>query len=112
MSNSLIFGGLELAAPGSPYAGLYAILIPSHRSAGTFEMVVQIDAGIENADQLVSDFLYAVTEGTGVTPVFNQRRTLPWLHAMTWPGLGEPGDVFTRRYKLKAGYLRRSLTDG
>jgi aclacinomycin oxidase len=100
------------SAPGSPYAGLYAVLIPSHRSAGTFEMVVQIDAGIRNADQLVSDFLYAVTEGTGVTPVFNQRRTLPWLHATTWPGLGEPGDVFTRRYKLKAGYLRRSLTDG
>ncbi len=100
------------SAPGSPYAGLYAILIPNHRSAGSVEMVVQIDAGIPHADRLVSDFVSAVTEGSGVTPAFNQRRTLPWMHATTWPGLGEPGDVFTRRYKLKAGYLRRSLTDG
>jgi aclacinomycin oxidase len=37
--------------------------------------------------------------------------TLPWLHMTTWPGDGEGGDKTTRRYKLKAGYLRRSLTD-
>jgi aclacinomycin oxidase len=36
---------------------------------------------------------------------------MPWLHMMTWPGTGEPGDQTNRRYKIKAGYLRRSLTD-
>lgn len=30
---------------------------------------------------------------------------------MTWPGKGEAGDMLTRRYKGKAGYLRRSYTD-
>lgn len=99
------------SAPGSPYAGLYAVLMPSHRSGETIQLVIQMDADIPNADGLVSDFVSAVTAGTGVTPVLNERRRLPWLHAMTWPGLGEPGDVLYRRYKIKAGYLRRSLTD-
>ncbi|HKE90171.1 MAG TPA: FAD-binding protein [Gemmatimonadales bacterium] len=99
------------SGPGSPYAGLYAVLIPAHKKAGTFQMVIQTDAGIPNADDLVTDFVSAVTTGTGVKPVLNTRRTMPWLHATTWPGLGEPGTVFNRRYKIKAGYLRRSLTD-
>jgi len=99
------------SAPGSPHAGLYAVLIPAHKKAGTFMMVTQTDADIPNADDLVTDFVSAVTTGTGVNPVVNTRRTLPWLHATTWPGLGEPGTVFDRRYKIKAGYLRRSFTD-
>ncbi|MFG2142917.1 FAD-binding oxidoreductase [Streptomyces sp. NPDC048696] len=98
------------SAPGSPYAGLYAILIPTHRSAGGFLMTVQIDADIPGAATMVEEFVRAVSEGTGltgkVTPV-----TMPWLHPTTWPGTGEPGNVGTRRYKIKAGYLRRSLTD-
>ncbi|WP_083974609.1 FAD-dependent oxidoreductase [Kitasatospora mediocidica] len=99
------------SAPGSPYAGLYAILAPTHRSAGSFLLTVQIDADLPNANGLVSDFVAALTAGTGVEPAYQARRTLPWLHPTTWPGANEPGDVVTRRYKLKAGYLRRSLTD-
>ncbi len=41
----------------------------------------------------------------------NARGTLPWLHATTWPGTGQAGDVSTRRYKIKAAYLRRSFTE-
>ncbi|WP_424642461.1 FAD-binding oxidoreductase [Embleya sp. AB8] len=100
------------SAPGSPNAGLYAILLPTHRSAKQFSMVVQIDADLPNAEGLVDDFILAVRDGTNVEPLLNDHRTMPWVHATTWPGTGEPGDVFTRRYKIKAGYLRRSFTDG
>lgn len=99
------------SAPGSPGTGLYPVLLPTHRSAGTFSMVIQADAGIANVDGLVTDLVSAVTAGTGVEPVVNERRTMPWLHATTWPGTGEPGDAVTRRYKIKAAYLRRALTD-
>lgn len=99
------------SAPGSPSAGLYAILLPMHRSSGSVYMAVQIDAGIPGADRLLTDFIAAVTSGTGLTPILDDRRTLPWLHATTWPGTGEPGDVTSRRYKIKASYLRRSFTD-
>ncbi|MEV6012586.1 FAD-binding protein [Streptomyces sp. NPDC051976] len=99
------------SAPDSPYTALYAILAPAHRSAGDFRMTVQIDAGLPDADRMVTDFVAAVTAGTGLTPSLEGRRTFPWLHPTTWPGSGEPGDVVTRRYKEKAGYLRRSFTD-
>ncbi|MER6046201.1 hypothetical protein ABT168_01700 [Streptomyces sp. NPDC001793] len=36
---------------------------------------------------------------------------MPWLHGMAWSGTGAAGDVITRRYKDKAAYLRRSLTE-
>ncbi|MGJ6965916.1 FAD-binding oxidoreductase [Streptosporangium sp. G11] len=99
------------SAPGSPYAGLYGILQPSHRAGGTVMLAVQIDADIPDADGMVTDFVSAVTAGVDLTPVLDIRRTMPWLHRMTWPGSGEPGDVITRRYKIKAGYLRRSFTE-
>nr|CEL14048.1 secreted FAD-binding protein [Kibdelosporangium sp. MJ126-NF4]CTQ88414.1 secreted FAD-binding protein [Kibdelosporangium sp. MJ126-NF4] len=100
------------SAPGDRSAGLYGILLLSHRKAGYFTLVVQMDAGLPGADGIVTDFVAAVTEGTGeVKPIVNERRTLPWLHEMTWPGTGESGDSVARRYKIKAGYLRRSMTD-
>ncbi|GAA3263331.1 FAD-binding oxidoreductase [Nonomuraea helvata] len=99
------------SAPGSPYAGLYGILQPSHRAGGTVMLVAQIDADLPNADSMVTDFLAAVTAGTDLTPALDIRRTMPWLHRMTWPGTGEPGDVLNRRYKIKAAYLRRGFTD-
>ncbi|SEG79833.1 aclacinomycin oxidase [Nonomuraea solani] len=99
------------SAPGSRSAGLYAIFLLSHESNGYFSLAVQIDAGLPGADGLVSEFVAAVTAGTDVEPIINERRTIPWLHKMTWPGTGEAGDATTRRYKNKAAYLRKSLTD-
>ena len=98
--------------PGSPYAGLYGILLPTHQRSGGFAMVVQIDAGLPRADAMVTEFVTAVTAGTGLTPVLNARRTMPWMHLMTWPGTGEPGDQFNRRYKIKAAYLRKGYDAG
>ncbi|WP_328459642.1 FAD-binding oxidoreductase [Streptomyces sp. NBC_00448] len=100
------------SAPGTPQANLYAILQAAHRSAGDFRMIVQIDADTPGADDLVTDFVSAVTAGTGVEPALDDRRTMPWLHPITWPGAGEAGDVVSRRYKIKAAYLRRSFTGG
>ncbi|MFG2675926.1 FAD-binding oxidoreductase [Streptomyces sp. NPDC048445] len=97
------------SAAGTPEANLYAILQAAHRSAGSFRMIVQIDADVPGADGLVTDFVSAVTAGTGAEPTVDARRTMPWLHPVTWPGAGEAGDVITRRYKIKAACLRRSL---
>ncbi|NUR86094.1 MAG: FAD-binding oxidoreductase [Nonomuraea sp.] len=99
------------SAPGSRYAGLYGLLGPSHRNAGTVMLVAQIDADLPGADAMVSAFVSEVSAGTGLTPSYEVRRTFPWLHPLTWPGTGEPGDVLNRRYKIKAACLRRSFTD-
>ncbi|WP_124270648.1 hypothetical protein [Streptomyces sp. ADI96-02] len=99
------------SAARTPQANLYAIMQAAHRSAGTVRMIVQIDADVADADRMVTDFVSAVTAGTGVEPAVNARRTMPWLHPITWPGAGEAGDLITRRYKIKDAYLRRSLSD-
>lgn len=96
---------------GSPGTGVYGIFLLMHRSTGYFSLVAQIDAGLPGADGLATDFLAAVGAGAGVDPVFTGRRTMPWLHKLTWPGTGEPGDATSRRYKIKAGYFRRAPAD-
>ncbi|WP_285663203.1 FAD-binding oxidoreductase [Actinorhabdospora filicis] len=98
------------SAPDDPATALYGILEASYRSGGTIMLVAQIDADVPGAHDMVEDFLTEVTAGMPA-PVADIPATMPWLHRMTWPGSGEPGDVLTRRYKLKAAYLRRSLTD-
>ncbi|AUI61591.1 FAD-binding oxidoreductase [Amycolatopsis sp. BJA-103] len=95
------------SAPGSPNAGLYPILDLKHRDNGGFELTVQADADLPGVDRLVTDLV----TGLGVEPAYTYRHKSPWSHMTTWPGLGQPGDVATRRYKIKAAYLNRSFTD-
>jgi aclacinomycin oxidase len=97
--------------PGTPEAALYPIMLPLHRSSGGFPMILQMDADVPDAAGVMDRMVAAVLAGSGTTPAANARVTLPWLHEVTWPGSGEPGDVTTRRYKIKAGYLRKSFTD-
>jgi len=99
------------SAPGSPGTGLYPIMLVPHASAGPVSMIIQADASWPNVKDLVAQLVSSVTEGSGVKPVVNQGGTMPWLHMVTWPGTGEAGDSVTRRYKIKAGYLRKSYTD-
>jgi aclacinomycin oxidase len=98
------------SAPGSPGTGLYPVFLVNHRNAGSITMVVQADDGLPNVSGMIEDLATALNAGTGLTPSVDQL-VLPWLHQVTWPGTGEGGDVATRRYKLKAGYLRRRLAD-
>ncbi|WP_084701605.1 FAD-binding oxidoreductase [Streptacidiphilus anmyonensis] len=100
----------ENSTPGAPGTGLYNVLMPMHRSAGSFIMLTQMDADLPDADQLLEDFYTALVRDTGPAPTAVPF-TSSWLHATTWPGTGEGGDIATRRYKLKAAYLRRSFTD-
>lgn len=100
------------SAPGAPEAGLYGILEVKHQAGGIVMLAVQADADLPGVDAMITEFVGAVSAGLGLTPVFDLRKTMPWLHRMTWPGTGEPGDVLTRRYKIKAAYLRKSFTPG
>ncbi|MFD4644425.1 FAD-binding oxidoreductase [Lentzea sp. NPDC058436] len=96
------------SAPGAAETGLYGVLEVKHQAGGVVMLSVQADADLPGVGAMVDAFVAAVSEG--LTPVFELRKTVPWLHKMTWPGTGEPGDVLTRRYKIKAGYLRRAFT--
>lgn len=96
------------SGPESPYTGLFSRLELTTRAYGPFHLVVQIDAGLPNAERLLNDFLNAVGEGTGVTPTVTDHRKLPWLHATGWPGMWMSNP--TDRYKYKSSYHRKGFT--
>ncbi|WP_394617620.1 FAD-dependent oxidoreductase [Lentzea sp. JNUCC 0626] len=105
------FGGWHErnSAPDTPHNGLYGVLEVKHQAGGVVMLSVQADADLPGIDGLMDEMVSEV--GEGLTPVFELRKAVPWLHKMTWPGTGEPGDVLTRRYKIKAGYLKKAFTD-
>ncbi|MGV9566845.1 FAD-binding oxidoreductase [Streptomyces sp. NPDC003480] len=98
------------STPDSPYATLFSQLKPQHKSAGSFSMTTQIDASVPNADALLTSYLTAVNEGTGVSYRVDDRRKISWLHAVTqWPGF--TGTDTSTRFKAKSAYMRRGFTD-
>jgi aclacinomycin oxidase len=99
------------SAPGAPGTGLYAVLEIGNRNNGLFQLVVQADGGLPNVRGQVDDLLAALNAGSPAQSFFHQGAPYPWLHMTTWPGDGEGGDKLTRRYKLKAAYLKKSFTD-
>ncbi|GAA1984935.1 FAD-dependent oxidoreductase [Catenulispora subtropica] len=98
------------SAPGAPGTGLYAVLNVGNRLSGTFLMAVQADASLPNIGATLQGLIDAVTAGTTVKPYVNQGAVFPWLHMTTWPTDGEGGDKLTRRYKIKAAYLKKSFS--
>ncbi|GAA2677421.1 MULTISPECIES: FAD-binding oxidoreductase [Actinosynnema] len=103
------------SAPDSPCTGLFSQLKLFHRSAGTNLLVAQVDADDPRAHDLLAAFLAEINEGVGTVPggpamKVNERRELPWLHAVcTWPGFA--GLDATQRFKDKSAYLRRGFSD-
>ncbi|WP_447002181.1 FAD-binding oxidoreductase [Saccharothrix isguenensis] len=103
------------SAPDSPYTGLFSQLKLFHKSQGSNLLVAQVDADNPRADELLSAFLTEINRGVGDVPGgptmrVNERRRLPWLHAVcTWPGFA--GLDATQRFKDKSAYLRRGFTD-
>ncbi len=98
------------SSASSAYAGLFSQLKPGPKAAGSFSMTTEIDATASGADRLLDDFLAAVNQGTGVSFRVDERRTLPWLHGVEWPGFTGGGDP-TNRFKGKSAYMRKTFTD-
>jgi FAD/FMN-containing dehydrogenase len=98
------YGGFLQAnsAPGSPYAGLFAILQAYHRSAGRISMTTQVPG---TAAGLLQAFLDKV--GAGVPGGSTTTIALPWLQAtQTLNGSGR-----NQRFKVKSAYLKAPFPD-
>ncbi|QGZ50980.1 FAD-binding protein [Streptomyces sp. QHH-9511] len=98
------------SSPTSPYKGLTARLEPGPKAGGSVLLSIQMDTAVPNARQLLLDFVAAVNDGVGITPVeYQELHQLPWFQATGWPGfwMSNPTD----RYKYKSSYHRKGLTD-
>lgn len=114
------------SSPKSPYRALSGFLTLTHQSAGGIGLLAQIDGTIPNADQLLSDFINAITDGVNVrqTPITHQMgefgampqiataQRLPWLNSARFLGTNTP--VLTNptlRADHKAAYMRKNFPD-
>lgn len=93
------------SAPGTPYAGLFSLLMLNHRAAGTIDLVGQVDSTGADARRQVDDYVAAVGAGVRARPV-RTAVSRPRLQAAAAIQESEP-----EFYKAKAAYLRQSFTD-
>jgi aclacinomycin oxidase len=96
--------------PGTPYAPLSAFFHGSGRNGGVM-VGGTIDDGLPNAEELLSSYFDAVAKDVGVELNRMATPVQPWLFTMSFPGFGDLGDHMTRRFKIKAAYLRRGYTE-
>lgn len=98
--------------PGCAGANLTGFFAATHRSGGMIVVGSMIDDDVPGAEQLTNDFFDEVSRNVGIEPVTRDTdEVLPWLYFFTFPNRGEPGDIATRRFKLKSAYLRRAYTE-
>jgi len=98
--------------PSSPYTALSGLMFVQPVTSGGIGMLTQVDATVPNADQLLNDYLSAVTANTGVTGPFPYRR-LPWFASTVTIDSSNPTTMTdaTLRIAVKSAYMRRSFTD-
>ncbi|MCI4061242.1 FAD-binding oxidoreductase [Micromonospora sp. R77] len=97
------------SAPDSPYAHMWTNLIVMHRSAPMFVLTAVIDEAVPDSDKLLDAQLEAMSAGSGVQPSMTVDQVMPWMSEWM-PSYSWPNDP-KGRYKNKAAYLRRGLTD-
>ncbi|HEX2315936.1 MAG TPA: FAD-binding oxidoreductase [Thermomonospora sp.] len=107
--------------PGGPYDPLFAILQLTHRSQDKIGLIVQIDAGVPDAEKLLTDFLTAMNEGVGVerhslSESYGEYPAFTGLHAplmLPWDTVEKlfgPVDNL-RAGKHKSAYMIQPLPD-
>lgn len=103
---------VDHSAPDSPGAALCGLLFVQHVSTGGIGMLTQVDATVPGAEELLRDYLDAVTAGTGITGPFPFRR-LPWLASTETIDSSNPTVMTnsTLRSGIKQAYLRECFTD-
>jgi len=114
------------AAPGGPYGGLMSFLKLNHRSNGQLGLLTQMDATVPGAQQLLDDFISAVTDGVdipavplttsmgehGPMPEYFTPQRMPWLQSARY--LGTTNSVLvdpTLRGDYKSAFHKKNLTD-
>ncbi|GAB2846390.1 FAD-binding protein [Lentzea nigeriaca] len=100
------------SAPGSPYTGLFSGMgVPHRSSSGGVVVGTHFDAATPDAARLLADYHAALGDGVPLQPFVTGPTPMPWLYAASWRGGGD-GDLIARRFKFKAAYLRKGLSDG
>ncbi|MEU6131750.1 FAD-binding protein [Saccharopolyspora sp. NPDC047091] len=103
---------VDHSEPGDPGEALCGLLFAQHVSSGAIGMLTQVDATVPNADELLDEYLSAVTAGTGIEGPFPRRR-LPWMASTETLDTSNPTVMTnaTLRGSTKHAFLRKPFTD-
>lgn len=114
------------SSPDSPYCALSSLFNVTSKANGSLGMFTQVDGTVPNAEQLMQDFLDAITNGVKVAPVPVDEaatasstsasavavRRLPWIQATRLVGTNDPVITDpTMRGAHKSAYMRTNFTD-
>lgn len=122
------FGAWHVAngAPGGKYGSLMSFLKLNHKSNGEIGLLTQMDATVPDAEQLLEDFLAAVTEGVdiphgpvtkamgehGPMPEYFTPQRMGWLQATRYLGTTNSTLVDpTLRGDYKSAFHKKNVTD-
>lgn len=112
-------------APGTAESNLSSLFNVSHRAHGSLGMFTQIDAAAPNARAVLEEYLAAITEGVGITPVPSVKphgelpampdlfgtKLMPWLQASRLVGTNNPTITNpTSRGAHKSAYLNEGFS--
>ncbi|MEK8172837.1 hypothetical protein NKH77_38935 [Streptomyces sp. M19] len=113
------------SGPDSPYADLCSWLMLNHRSVGHTDLLVQMDATVPDASELLREFCASLSGALGLddaVPVpegteeraeseFSTILRLPWLRATRYIGtIGTTQTDPNMRGKHKSAYHRKGLS--
>ncbi|ARZ66349.1 FAD-binding protein [Streptomyces sp. HU2014] len=98
-------------APDSPYTSLTGVVFLQHKASQSVNILTQIDAGIPHAEELLTDYLSAITQGTKAAVPPAQK--LSWLDATELIGTSNPTLMTSpaMRSAVKSAYMRKGFTD-
>jgi FAD binding domain-containing protein/berberine-like enzyme len=97
------------SAPDSPGRQLWSNLIITHKCSGMFGITSVIDADVPDSQEILDGQFAAMSEGLGVGYAMDVQEVVPWMSKWL-PSYSWPSDP-NGRYKNKAGYLRKGLSD-
>lgn len=101
------------AAPDSPARVLSGVASLAHRSSQYVFLLTQVDATVPGAQQILDQYLAAITAGVGVDAAVASQpaQRLPWLHAVRLIAASIPSFINpTLRGSSKSAYMRRGYT--
>ncbi|WP_424887169.1 FAD-binding protein [Streptomyces sp. XH2] len=107
--------------PGTTRSALFPWMLLNHRESGSMGVIIQLDATLPGAAQVLSDYLAGLNDALGVgwSPVkragvvdseYSVTQRLPWLRATRWIGSLSPTQTDpTMRGKHKSAHLKKPM---
>ncbi|MFI9029948.1 FAD-dependent oxidoreductase [Streptomyces sp. NPDC053560] len=114
------------SSSNSPYTALSSVFNVCHKAHGSLDLFTQVDASVPDAEKLLTQYLQAITAGTGLSPKamtkpsgdlaamphLSSAQRMPWLTATKLIGTNNPTITHPNlRGAHKSAYMKKAFID-